>query len=91
VYPQAKTLIKGSQLQEVQGEVEETMVGWLASKITGEEGAQKYFAGGVYREMREKVGERWAIKVTVETLRKVKGEAEWPQVREVALKHGFEV
>jgi hypothetical protein len=78
-------------MQEVQGEVEETMVGWLASKITGTEGAQKYFAGGVYREMREKVGENWAIKVTVEALRRVKGEAGWPQVREVALKHGFEV
>jgi hypothetical protein len=77
-YPKAKALIKGSQLQEVQGEVEETTVGWLASKITGMEGAQNYFAGGVYREIREKVGERWAIRVTVEALRRVKGEAGWP-------------
>jgi hypothetical protein len=41
--------------------------------------------------MREKVSDRWAIKVTVEALRGVKNEIEWPQVREVALKYGFEV
>jgi hypothetical protein len=35
----------------------------------------------VFKEMREKVGDRWAIKVTVEALRGVKGETEWPQVR----------
>lgn len=57
------------------------MVEWLSQKIKGKEGAQAYFAGGVYREMREKVCDRWAIKVTVEALRGVKGETEWPQVR----------
>ena len=67
------------------------MAEWLSRKIKGKEGAQAYFAGGVYREMREKVGDRWAIKVTVEALRGVKGENEWPQVREVAFKHGFDV
>jgi hypothetical protein len=35
----------------------------------------------VFKEMREKVSDRWAIKVTVEALRNVKGETEWPQVR----------
>ncbi len=67
------------------------VVEWLARKMKEKEGAQAYFTGGVYREMREKVGDRWAIKVTVEALRRVMGGSEWPLVRLVALKYGFEV
>ena len=61
--------------------LEETVVEWLSRKIKVREGVQAFFTGGVYREMREKVSERWAIKVTLEALRSVKGETEWSQVR----------
>ncbi len=37
-----------------------------------EDGLLKYFEGGIYREMREKVSDRWAIRITIEVLKAVK-------------------
>jgi hypothetical protein len=86
-YPDTRRALKA--LKPLQSQIEDRLKHWLSAKFSNSEALTAYFEQGIYKELRVKVSEKWAIRLTLEVLKETSNGSR--EIKKVASKYGFEI